>query len=317
MPCSGSAGYQGYLLANGFILPYLSADLSQVTKLNMSESMHGGGAGNTNPVFRSKTNFAIGQQTVAGTVAVEVFGGSGNYASAFTQMLNRAMPSQTDDTNVCTGFNTANPLIFSPGGGSEIVVPSAGAANGKCLVNTLEIRGNPGGNVQCSFSIVGAGADYNNTNAHVPTASQLAFEPIQSTDDNNPVPYYASNFNITGSGESSLVDRITDWNVTINNNVIPIYTFDGKNYAQDIILGMLQVTGSFSYYSSTGTFVQNLTHGAVGSISFGGVIINMPYIAFTSMNTPPSPGPNAPTIRTIQFECIAAAANLPAIYHTP
>ncbi len=278
MSCQFSAGYQGYLRvgASKYVMPFLSSQLSQLTVLNVSDAIHGLGAGSTNPVGRSKINYAIGQQTVTGTVATEVYGGTGNFSSAFGTLFAAAVPTATDTSAVCNGFTTSSPLIFSPGGG--------------------------------------AGADYNNLNTNAPSASNFSYEPVGNTDDNNPVPYYASSLTITGSGEANLTDRITDWNMTINNNPFPIFTFDGKNYAVDIPIGVMDVSGSFSYYSSDGTFVNALTHGAVLRATFGTITLNIPYVAFTSQPTPPSPGSNAAVIRTVAFCGLAASASLPAVY---
>lgn len=309
-----AAGYQGYLLACSALLPYLSSDLIKVTNLIQSPSVHGGGLGNTNPVFRSETNIAIGQQVVEGGVNVEVFGGTGNYATAFANILNRSIGSQSDFATVCNGFNSSCKLIFSPGGLYELTIPAAAAAQGKGMVTQLDLKGNPGGNVGASFRLIGTGADTSQTNANAPAASALAFEPVGNTDDSNPVPYYASNFTVTGSGESSLADRIVDWNLTVNNSCVPIFAFDGKNYAQDIVLGMQYVTGSFTYYSPTGAFVEPLTNGAVGTLTFGTITLTMPYLAFGRAGVP-SPGPNNPTIRTVEFRALAASSTSPAIYH--
>ncbi len=314
MSCSGSSGYQGYLLACSKVLPYLNADLVKVQEIIPSASIHGGGVENVNPIFRSEHNFALGRITVEGSVTTEVFGGTGNYAQAWLEMFKRAVPTQTDQSNICDGFNSTCKLIFSPGGGSEIVVPSTSAAQGKALVASCELRGNPGGIVQSTFRIVGAGADYNNTNTNKPSAASLQFETAGSTDDSNPIPYWASNFTCTGSGESNLADRIMDWNVSINNNPTPIFTFNGEQFAQDILLGMMQVSGSFTYYSADGAFVESLAHGAVITITFGSVTVTLPFVAFGASPIP-SPGPNAPTVRNVSFTAYAKSGS-PSIYYT-
>lgn len=314
MSCSGSAGYQGYLTVCGKVMPFLTSDIVEVTELLPSAGIHGGGVSNVNPVFRSQTNFAVGRKTVEGSVTTEVYGGSGNYATAFLNMLKRAIPTQTDQSFVCDGFDASCKLIFSPGGGSELVIPDPDAAEGKCLITSLELRGNPGGVVNSTFRIVGAGADYNNANTNKPAATDLAFETVGSADDSNPIPYYASNFTLTGSGETDISERITDWNININNNAVPIYTFNGENFAQDIILGMQVVTGSFSYYSPDGTFVERLTNGAAATITFGSITITLPFLGFGRCPIP-SPGPNNPTIRNVEFTAYAKSATLPAIYY--
>lgn len=314
MSCSGSAGYQGYLLTCGRVLPYLTSDLTKVKEILPSQSIHGGGVSQTNPIFRSPHNFAQGRIIVEGSVSTEIFGGTGNYATAWLDMFKRAVPSQTDDSFVCDGFDSACRLIFSPGGGSEIVVPAAAAAQGKALIASVELRGNNGGVVQSTFRIIGAGADYNNSNSNKPSASALQFETAGSSDDSNPIPYWASNFSPTGTGESgTLADRITDWNLTISNNPVPIYTFNGEQFPQDIILGMQQVSGSFSYYSADGTFVEDLTHGAVITITFGTITVTVPFVGFGRCPIP-SPGPNNPTIRTVEFLGFAKSGS-PACYY--
>jgi hypothetical protein len=320
MACTGSAGYQGYLRACNKVLPYLNADLTKVTELYMSNTIHGGGSGNINPVFRSQHNFAQGRITVEGSVTTEVFGGTGNYATAFLNVLSRAIPTATDDTNVCNGFDSTCKLIFSPGGGSEIVLPDPLASTGKALIQSLELRGNNGGNVQATFRIISAGATYNETAANTPAASELAFETDpQTTDDSNPIPYWASTFAPVDTGETNvtttLADQITDWSITINNNPTPIYTFNGEQFAQDIVLGMLNVTGTFSYYSPNGKFVEKFTHGANLTITFGSITLTIPYMAFGASPIP-SPGPNSATIRNVTFTGLARSSSEPAIYRS-
>lgn len=316
MPSCPGSGYQGYLLTCGSLLPYLNADLTKIQELIPSNSIHGGGNGATNPVFRDQINYSLGRVIAEGSVTVEVFGGSGNYATAFQNMLTRAIgASASDDSAVCTGFNNSCKLIFSPGGGSEIVLPSTSAGDPRALIASMELRGNNGGNVQATFRIMSTGADYNNSSTNAPAASALAFETGGTSDDSNPIPYYASNFTVTGSGESSLAERITDWSLTVNNNVNPIYTFNGEPFAQGMVLGFRQVTGSFSYYSPDGTFVETLTHGASATITFGSITLTLPHLGFGRAPIP-SPGPGNPTVRNVEFTGFAASSSAPAIYQS-
>ena len=92
MSCSGGVGFTGYLKVCNYLLPFLTADLVKVVEINPSESVIGGGYGSVsaapvNPVWRDYINFAIGKETVEGTISTEIFGGSGNYNSAFKEML--------------------------------------------------------------------------------------------------------------------------------------------------------------------------------------------------------------------------------------
>jgi hypothetical protein len=317
MACFGSSGFQGYLKVNSLLMPYLSADLTKKTAILESQGIHGGGQAGTSQVFRSTTNAAIGQSITNGSVTTEVYGGSGAYANAFKDLLNRSIGSagSSDSSDICNGYYTAQPLIFCPGGLYEIVTPSTGSSNGKAVVASLDLRGNPGDVVQSTFNIISAGADVNNLNTNAPTTSNLAFETAGLTDDSNPVPYYASNFTVTGSGESNITNQIMDWNISINNNAVPIFAFNGLNYPVDILIGMMKVSGSFKYYSPTGTFVETLTHGASITITFGTVTINLPFVMFGEQPIP-SPGPNNPVVRTVNFIGLAKSSSQPSIYQS-
>lgn len=314
MSCDFSAGYQGYLLVCSHVLPFLTADIVKVTEILPSAGIHGGGVSSTNPIFRSPQNFALGRIIAEGSVSTEIYAGTGNYATAWLDMLKRSIPSISDDTNVCTGFDSSCKLIFSPGGGSEIVMPSTSAGTPRALIASMELRGNNGGVAQSTFRIISSGADYNTTNANKPSVSALQFETAGSTDDSNPVPYWATNFSVTGSGETgTLADQIMDWNISVNNNVTPIFTFNGEQFAQSAVLGMMQVTGSFQYYSPTGQFVENLTNGAVITITVGSTTITIPFVGFGRCPVP-SPGINSPTVRNCEFLGFSTASG-PAIFY--
>lgn len=311
MSCSGSVGYRGYIkLCNSYVLPFLSCDLTKVQEILPSASSHGGGAGQTNPIYRSRHNFALGRETVEGTVSTEIYGGTGGYASAWTEMLKRAIPSGTDDSNVCDGFDNSCPLVFCPGGTSEIVVPQTGR---KALIASMEIRGNNGGVVQSTFRIISAGATWNDTGT-APAVGLLQYETVGNTDDSNPLPYWAANFSCTGSGETGdIASKITDWSITINNNLQPVFTFDGNAYASDIVLGQQEVSGNLSYYSTTGSFVERLTNGAVITLSLGANTLNIPFTAWGRCPIPNS-GPNSLVTRNCEFMGFAKQDGKPAIY---
>lgn len=321
MGCTQGVGYQGYLTCNGKMLPFLTGNITERVEINASQSVHGIGAGSVNPVSRDQHNFSIGRKIIDGDVAVEVFGGSGNYSQAFQEMLKRTIGSSaTDMSDVCNGFTVAAPLIFSPAGGSELFLPSTSASQPKALIQGCDLRANPGGNVGATFKIISAGADWANPASgspgpNAPTSSAWSFETPGTTDDSNPIPYYASNFNCTGSGESSLAARILDWSISINNNAQPLYAINGVNSPADIFLGTRVVTGTFSYYSTDGIFVETLSHGAVITLTFGSITLTLPFVAF-GPSPVPSPGPNQIVVRNVEFTAFAKSAVLPEIYQS-
>jgi len=226
MACTGGVGWTGYIKVGSYVLPFLNADLVKVVEINPSESVIGGGYTNliaspSNPVWRDYINFAIGKETVEGSIATEVFGGSGNYALAFKEMLRRTIGNDSDNGNdmsyVCDGFSDSTQLLFSPAGGSEIVLPETGK---KALITEMSINGNNGGNVGATFRILSAGASWNTPpSVSTPTTGDLSFETAGLTDDSNPIPWYASNFTLSASaGETfDVTDYIMDYSISISN----------------------------------------------------------------------------------------------------
>jgi len=313
---AGSLGWRGYcrIGTSGDVLPLTGARLAENIDIIPSNSIHGGGVGTIDGRFASQHNYAIGQAQYNGELSGEVFAGTGSYADAFFAILNRAMGSApTDNSLRDDGFDSTTQLVLSPGGGSEWLFPSSsGASAAKAVVSNMNLSARVGGNVEFSASIVSAGADFNASASNAPAVTDFAYEPGGTTDDSNPLPYYSSAFTVTGSGETNMSERITSWNITINNNSVPIFTFDGNNYASDVLQGIMEVTGSFTYYSPDGTFVRNLTHGASATITFGSTTINMPHMAFGPYPVP-MPGVNSPTEREVTFRCVASSS-YPSIY---
>jgi hypothetical protein len=323
MACTGGVGFTGYLKVCSYLLPFLTADIVKVVEINPSESVIGGGYGSVssapvNPVWRDYINFAIGKETVEGTISTEIFGGTGNYNSAFKEMLRRSIgdssANSNDMTYVCNGFSDSCKLIFSPGGGSEISLPATGR---KALISEMTINGNNGGNVGCSFKILSAGASWNTPPAVTsPSTGDLSFETAGLTDDSNPIPWYASNFTLTNAGETfDISDYVLDYSITVSNQATPLYFFNGINFPGDIFLGKRKVSGSFTYWSPNGQFAEFLTHGASITVTFGDITLTIPFCAF-SRGPVPNQGPNKEVSRNQEFQGFAKSASEPAIYWT-
>ena len=75
------------------------------------------------------------------------------------------------------------------------------------------------------------------------------------------------------------------------------------------------MTGSFSYYSTDGIFVETLTHGASITITFGSTTITIPFVAFGRAPIP-NGGPNEIVTRTVEFRGFAKSASEPAIFQS-
>jgi hypothetical protein len=319
---TNAVGWRGYCKIGNSVLPYISSTLSETQSLYRSETIHGGGVGTIDGKYHSEQNYALGRVLVQGDISSEIFGGTGSYATAFKELLKRAIGDATTDTRLrIAGFsNATEKLIFSPGGGFELVMPDAAFANGKAVISRMALRGNPDGNAQFDATIISAGCTRNQPATLAPSfdadnflgALEPPCPPGQTgpIDTNyNPIPYYATAFTISDcSGETSMADRVTDWSIEVNNNSNPIYTFNGSPYPVDIVQGIMEVTGTFSYYSPNGDFARFLTHGATLSIRIGtNLFLRCPHIGF-DVAPIPAPGMNQPVVRNVTFRCFAQNA---------
>jgi hypothetical protein len=321
--CNGGIGWMGYIKLCNYLLPYRSADITKVTEIVPSESILGGGysalsAAQVNPVWRDDINFIIGKELTEGSISTSVFAGTGNYFLAWKELFKRAVGDSSANGNdmslCCAGFSDSCKLLFAPAGGTEISLPKAGRM---ALVSEMSIKGNLGGEVGADFKIMSAGADWNTPpSVSSPATSDLAFESAGFADDSNPVPWYSTNVTVTGSGETfDISDYITDFNFTVNNNTQPLFFFNGINYPYTIFLGKRRVSGSFSYYSPTGAFIEKLSHGASIVMTLGSIQVTMPFVAF-GKGPVPSQGANKEVVRNQEFTAFAKSATEPAIYWT-
>lgn len=307
---AGSIGWRGFALIGDTsrILPLTGSDLTQKLELYMSEAIHGGGIGTVDGRFHSRINVAQGRRVVDGTISGEVFTGTGGAADAFVELLKRTIGESSSDTSLRDdGFDAATPIIISPGGGSTFSHPDSGqGSQAKAVVQNMTINGNNGGIVNFSAGIFSAGRE--EFTGTLPDITSYSFEPAGTTaDDSNPQPYWKATFAITGSGETDISDRITDWSFTVNNNTQPVYTFNDSQFAFDVLQGLMEVSGTFSYYSSDGTFVDELLQGSEVVISLGGETLCIPYLAIAEAPIP-LPGLNAPTVRNVNFTGLASSS---------
>lgn len=321
--CRSSMGWKGYARvggAGGPVLPYVSEDLAERINLYTSQSIHGGGVGTINGVYGSVVNIAIGHAEYQGSIRGEVFGGTGGFSNAFLQLLQRAVgASSADHTLRICGFLPATGLILSPGGGATFQFPndnSGGQTNRKACVSRFTINGNPKTIVDYDCEITSAGFKILSASSPVNPAltSEFSYEPVSNTDDDNPVPYYASQWDVQNSGETNVEERTTKWTMTVNNNTYTLYTFNGSNQPTDVLQGMMEATGSFQIYSPDGAFAFPLTNGATLSLTLGSHQLASSYLAFSRAPVTSSGGLNQPVYRDIEFICVASDASHASLY---
>lgn len=319
-----SVGWRGYIMVGGLPLAVTRNDLAEAQALLVADDIiAGGGISATSGVYASDLVAAVGAAEYRGTLAGQVFAGTGNFATALKSIVQRAVGASASDISLReTGFNAATPLVASPDGNTKYTYPNSAATYGKVVVHTMNFRGTTGALAEWDAEVVSVGRETYVGSA--PAVGDFSYEsatPAASTpanDDSNPLPFYSVTFDLNNSGESDIDNRVTDWNLAIANNTSPITTFNGTNYITDIIVGKIGVTGSFTYYGpSTLGFVERLNNGADLTITFGsGFSLTMQHLMFAEMPLP-MVAPNTPVTRTVNFTALAhPGGTSPSIYYT-
>lgn len=285
MSCNSSVAWKGILKVNGNSLPFLSGDISNVTEVFQPQLI----GWSNDAADRSPYNYALSKKYVQGTISSEVFS-SGPYATSFTDLVKAAVKG------------TQVQLDFSPSGGTSFSLPDVG----KCYVSSMELHGNNQGLVTGSFGIISSDADIDSGGT-----SSLQDEPVQDTDDSNPVPWYYSSFHISSS--SSISNNITEWSISMNNNPDMIFGLDGDTGVApvDIRLGTFGITGSFNYYNSSGSYPE-LVNGTTGTLDIGPITLKFPYLVFNNGGVP-NQGGDSLVVAVVSFIGFGDSDN-PAIY---
>jgi len=335
MADTGTIGWKGYMKLSSTevgtkLLPFTTEDLTENIEAIQNDGIHGGGISELDGVFGSRHNIAIGGANYAGNINGDVFGGTGQYADAFRILLDASIGrSSGNHLRRLEGFTESNPIVVSPTGETAYQYPSVTVENArtgatetlttpvKAVVNTMALSGNMGGNVTYGANVMATSRRI--VTGVKPTTADFSYEAVSNLDDSNPVPYWSSEFDLTGSGETfggsgsyAIKDMINDWNINIDNSSQAVRTFNGNNVATDMVQGIMKVTGSMSYYSPTGVFDPKLNNGATLTLTLGTLVIKCPYLFFTTLPVP-NPGMDGVIYRSVEFEAIAAD-NLASIY---
>jgi hypothetical protein len=295
--CTSSIGWRGYCKVGGATLPFLNASVTHSQEIITSEPLSVDRYAN----YRSIHNYSFGKKIVNANLTTEVWD-SVIYKTAFNKMLLLA----TGATGSCNAFGSSvGQLEICPNGGTSLLIPGG---TGKAVVSGFSLRGNPGGTVQASFTIVST----NYTKAF-PTSASLVFEDEDGQDDTNnfsPLPYYNSTFALSAiSDDANLVStNVTDWNLDVSCDVKPVYGFCHQKSPFDLRLGVIRVTGSFNYYSPSGIFGILLNSNVNAVIDLQCATITLPRLLFKESDLTAN-DINAPVYRKINFIGVGTSNN--------
>lgn len=300
-------GWKGYVLVDGRVIPYNSSTFSERIMSIPAEDIHGGGVGTTHGAFHSLINAAEGQIMFDGNINGNVYIGDTGFGLGFREMLKRAIGGSATDTTLreC-GFDGDHPLIVSWGGCGYDGFKAARypeSTFGRAVVETMTLNGNPGGLVTWDASLLAS--SQGNTDI-APTLASFTFESGSDLGAGTPVPYFESKMEFSGDlGEPDLPDRITNWSITINNNAVPQWTFNGERSPRDIYMGQMKVDGNFEYYSDGEDFT-DLLNGSTMTLTLGvglgagALVLRIPYVVLNERPITVS-GPNDLARRTVNF----------------
>lgn len=301
-------GWKGYMMVDGHTMPYLSSDFSEKIMSIPAEDIHGGGVGTTHGSYHSLINAAEGQIMYDGSIKGNVYVGAATtgFTGAFRELLKRAIGGSATNTTLreC-GFDGTHPLIISYGGCGYDGYAAARypeASTGRAVIDTFTLNGNLGGLVTWDAQIV---ASSQGDTDLAPVYTDFTFESGTDLGAGTPVPYFESSWAFSALGEADVADRIIDWNLTIKNETIAQFTFNGERHPRDIYVGQLKVDASVTYYSDSESF-SSLTNGSVATLTLGvglgadATVLRMPYMVLKERPISVS-GPNDLAKRTINF----------------
>lgn len=175
-------------------------------------------------------------------------------------------------------------------------------------------------NVKCTeFSIsanamgngaVEASATYFGKDEPTIGVTGVANAPPVNNNGQTPIPSYLTTATPMIGGTTIPSSLVTEWGLQVNNNPFPLYTCNGSEVPSDIQLGLLDVSGSYTYYSAgLGSAPLALTGSMV--ITFGGITLTVPSLIYTDDNNEIT-GPNQKPMRVMRFTGMGTSSG-PAI----
>lgn len=316
-------GWKGFILVetNDAFLPFTSFDLTEKDQTIPANDVHGGGiAGQTTPGFASETSAADGQLAYDGGISGNIYAGGGSYGTAFRRLISKCV----DYTERLDGFGSSTPLKVSPGGAAAFQYPGDDSISGidggssrsvhRCVVSSMSINGGTGALSTFNATLI---SSTRKAITVAPAVADLEYESAGADlGENNPVPWHKIDFAVaSGIGETALEERITSFSINVDNQSIPVYTFNRARTVRDVYQSQILVTGTFDYYAANGTFSDlNKAFGSAGTpaivaeFGVGGgapIILTIPFVVL-DVKPIPSGNNNELVYRNVSWRGLAA-----------
>ena len=303
-------GWKGFLGVGSpnALLPFQSFDLTEKDSTIVADDIHGGGnPGQTEPAFASQVNAADGALTYDGSINGNIYSGGGTFGTSFRSFISKAV----DYSDRLDGFSGGSPLYLSPGGSTVYKYPGSSGSESihRCVISTFTVNGTTGGLLTWNASLMSTTRD---DSSGAPSAGSLEFEGTGDLTVNNPVPWHGADFDIgSGIGVSDLKNAITGWQVNVDNQTIPMQTFNRARTRRDLYNAQIIVGGNFTYFSEAGSFTAlNKVFGPPGLVltlgSGSPIVLTIPKVVL-DVKPIPSGGPNEIIVRNVTFIGLAGA----------
>jgi hypothetical protein len=216
------------------------------------------------------------------------------YGSALVSSL---IGENTSGTGPRNNYQTAN--LFN--GGVNVTYPQVKCASLSFSANALSNEA-----LSCTAAF---------SNAGEPTVSSTNPGPVTPISQNNgltPVPAYAMTVAATVASTAIPSNVVVEFSLSCNNNVFKLWTLNGSEVPYQIQLGLLDVTGSFTYYSAGINSVPVSNLGGSMSITGGGLNFAMSSLLWTSDENNLE-SPNSKPMRRLGFKALGTASTPPIV----
>lgn len=302
-------GYRGWGKLDTNLIPFTRESLSIRPQTLRDEGIHGGGAAGGDARYYSEHLAATGPIFFDGDFETYMYDGNGVYKTAIQALIDKAIGTSREDGLA---------VIVNPGTTKAWEYPgtSGGTPVDRAVVNTLRISGSAEDYIRVSANIM---STTRKDGGSAPGAATYVYETageLLTGGDYNPCPYYGASLTVGSTGDT-LTNKITEWELNVNNNAIRIVTFDGTRYAHDIGLGMMMVEGNVTYYGPAGAFTagESMTHGGSLAIALNsGYTLTCPFLQLTELAVEGA-APNEIIKRTLNFVGLSDGTHA-SIYHS-
>lgn len=236
-----------------------------------------------------RVNFATGHFNPTFSISFPWFA-----AYATSGFLANCVEENAGGTGARNTFRVAE--LFN--GGVHVTYP-----NVKC--GSLSFSANAMGNdaVQCQASFLGKDDITLNTTDPGPGT------PPTNNPLTTPVPAYQMTVSPVVGATAISSSIVTEFDLSINNNPFSLFTLNGSEVPSDIQLGLLDVEGSFTYYSAGLGSAPEAKTGSI-SITGGGIAFTIPSLIYTDDGNDIT-GPNNKPMRRLRFRAMGTASTPP------